>query len=690
MRAVLKKELKQFFHSMAGYVFLAIFLLLGGYYFTVGNLLSGNGDIRIFFSSIITIVMFLIPMLTMRSFSEERKMRTDQLLMASPISFFKIVIGKYLAVLTVFMAGMAVTLSYVVILAVFGQFDVMVVVGNYVGMLVAASAFIAIGLFLSALTENQVVAGVLSYSILMGLWLVGMVGGFMAKGPLRTVVGYLSLSNQFREFAMGIFSASSVVYYLSLTLLFLFLTTLLLEARRSGFHVMMAAAGGLAVGIAVLSNTGVEAGTRNWGWKIDMTADKLYQVTDTTKEVVRNLTVPVKITIFNTSEEFTPVLRELLDHYQLAGDKLTVQYKDPYENPALVDYYQQQGSPVTLNSIAIESESRMRVLETADLFDVDQEAGIVKSMTAEQQITSAVLSVTTDQKPEVQFVEGHNEEPSSSLISLFEQNNYLVTRKALSVQGIGPDTKLLVIAAPTRDFSAEEITLLDQFMAEGGRIMAFLPPSSGGLPELQEFLSEWGLGMTGQVVMEKDLYTDGNPLNIVPIYASHEINSYFSKDRVTPVLPSSQALEQVYQQKGKVSTQAVLYSSANSYGKTGDYQKTTQEEGDTAGPFPLALTSEKAVGGSDPARIFLSGSKSIYADDLLNSEAYANGAFLLQVMNWCTDTEASIQIPAKSMEAAPIHVMAYEAFLIGIILSAAVPLFLLGSGFVIYLKRRHL
>jgi len=401
--------------------------------------------------------------------------------------------------------------------------------------------------------------------------------------------------------------------------------------------------------------------------------------------------MPVKITVFNTREEFTPILREMLSRYQLAGNGVTVRYQDPYRNPSLVDYYRQQGSPVTLNSIVVESENRLKVLESQDLFSVDKEAGVVRNMTAEQQITSAILSVSSQEKPEVEFLEGHNEEPSASLLSLFEQNNYRVTRKSPAVQGIGKDTKLLVIAAPTRDYSKEETTLLDEFMAGGGRVMAFLPPASEGLPNLREFFEEWGLGITGDVVVEKQLYTDGNPLNVVPIYGSHEINSYFARDKVTPVLPTVQALEQVYQQRGKISTQTVLYSSANSRKMSGEYEKAAEDGSAAMGPFPLALTSARAADdGAGMARIFLIGCKNVYADDLMNSENYGNAAFLTQVINWCTDTEVSIHIPAKSMEAPPIRILSYQALLIGAVLTLLIPAVILTAGLAVYLRRRHL
>mgnify|MGYP003397210538 CR=1 FL=1 len=234
MRAVYKKELGQYFRSMIGYVYVTIFLFLSGYYFVVGNLLAGNGDIRNYFSSIITVVMFLLPMLTMRSFAEERKMRTEQLLMASPVSSAGIVIGKYLAVLSVFAFGLLFTLLYVLILMLFGQFDIWVILGNYVGMFVAASAFIAIGMLLSVLTENQMVAGVITYCTLLCLWLIGYAGTYLTSDFAKTLVSYLSLSNRFNEFAMGICSLSGMVYYSSIAGFFLFATTVLLEKRRMG------------------------------------------------------------------------------------------------------------------------------------------------------------------------------------------------------------------------------------------------------------------------------------------------------------------------------------------------------------------------------------------------------------------------------------------------------------------------
>ena len=232
MKAVYRKEIGQLFHSVIGYVYLGIFLLIGGGYFLLYNLMSANGDIRNFFSPMMSTVIFLLPILTMRTYAEERKMHTEQLLLSAPISSLSVALGKFFAVFTIFAVGLAFTLIYVLVLAMLGRFDLMMVLGNYVGMLVAASAFIAIGLFISTLTENQIIACIITYAVLLGLWLIGFAQSYLPNEFLKSLAGYLSVSNRFAEFSMGILDFSTIVYYLSITAFFLFVITVMTEKRR--------------------------------------------------------------------------------------------------------------------------------------------------------------------------------------------------------------------------------------------------------------------------------------------------------------------------------------------------------------------------------------------------------------------------------------------------------------------------
>jgi ABC-2 type transport system permease protein len=233
MIALYRKELRSTFTSWTGYVYLAVFSLISGFIFTTGNLLSQNGDIKSYFASICTVLVLLVPILTMRVFAEERKLRTLQLLFTMPLSLVDIVAGKFLATLTVFGIGLVPTLAYPVILASYGGVETAVVAGNYLGLLMLVSACIAIGLFVSALTENQLIAAVVTYALLLALWLLDTTGLESAAGTGVPHLAYLSLNRHFQAFTYGIFNPADIVFFASLTLLFLAFCVLTLDARKT-------------------------------------------------------------------------------------------------------------------------------------------------------------------------------------------------------------------------------------------------------------------------------------------------------------------------------------------------------------------------------------------------------------------------------------------------------------------------
>ena len=232
MGAVFFKEIRQYFRSMIGYIFLTVLTLICGFLFTTGNLLSQNGDIKTFFSSLFGILMFLIPMLTMRQFSEEQKLKTQQLLFTLPLSARSIVMGKFLATLCMIAIGLSSTLLYPVILAYFAAPQLMVSLGNYLSVLLMVSALIALGLYISTLTENQVVSGLLSYGIILILWLVDSLIPTISRPLLKQALSIFSLKSNYIELSYGIFNPAGILYFISLTVLFLLLTVVRLDSRR--------------------------------------------------------------------------------------------------------------------------------------------------------------------------------------------------------------------------------------------------------------------------------------------------------------------------------------------------------------------------------------------------------------------------------------------------------------------------
>lgn len=232
MAVIYRKELGQLFHSIIGYVFLAIFMVMSAGNFVLYNLLAANGDVRAFFSPFMSSVMFLLPVLTMRSYSEERKLKTEALLQSAPISCAAVVLGKFFAILTLFFIGLIWTGAYMAVLAAFGSLDALMLMGNYAGMLVSASAFISIGMLISFLTENQIIACIATYAILSALWLLGYAKAFIVWPWLGALISQISVSSRFFEFSIGIFDVSTIVYYLGVTVFFLFIITVLAERRR--------------------------------------------------------------------------------------------------------------------------------------------------------------------------------------------------------------------------------------------------------------------------------------------------------------------------------------------------------------------------------------------------------------------------------------------------------------------------
>ncbi len=233
MAAIYRKEMHQYFRSVIGYVFLAIFVLVNAFIFLMRNLLTFSGDITNYFKSVVILMMFLIPMLTMRSFAEERRQRTDVLLYTSPVSRTDIVLGKFFAAETVFLLGLAFTLVFPVVLAAGGSFQGWVTLGNYLGIVLLMSVFIAAGLFVSALTESQIVAAIITYVLIFALWYsYGLAASMHSQTAIR-IFNYFSLMNMFYEFTLGIFDPAAVLLDLCLVFIFLFLTYVV-TGRRKG------------------------------------------------------------------------------------------------------------------------------------------------------------------------------------------------------------------------------------------------------------------------------------------------------------------------------------------------------------------------------------------------------------------------------------------------------------------------
>lgn len=285
MGAIIRRELGNYFRTPLGYIIMGLFLLVTGLFFALMNLFGGSSDFTQFLQSIWIVYLFAVPLLTMRLLSEERNQQTDQLLFTSPIRLMDVVGGKFFAAFIVFLLTLVVIALYAVIVAVHGDLAFWETVGAYVGFILLGGCFISVGVFISALTENQVTAGFFTFFVLLLIWLLDAIkryvpqepgfgiafaivivvgigllvfmntrslifGGAIAlvgilavviailidtgmfEGFITDVLNWFSVLERFRDFALGVLKLDVVVFYLSFIAVFLYLTVRILEKRR--------------------------------------------------------------------------------------------------------------------------------------------------------------------------------------------------------------------------------------------------------------------------------------------------------------------------------------------------------------------------------------------------------------------------------------------------------------------------
>ncbi len=242
MKAIYKRELKAYFKTPLGYIFLAVFFLFSSLMFTLTNLMMQQTAMSSYFSNISMIFVFVIPILTMRLFSEERKSKTDQLLLTAPVRISEIVFGKFLAAATLLLIGVAASSLFIPVMELYGTPAIAESLIGYFGLFLMGLFFVALGMFMSSVTESQVIAAVSTLAIIFLVWLLGSVSlrfsevltgslAWLGKA-LDWLLGFISINNRFYDFTLGTLNLVPVFYFLSLAGLFIFLTIQVIERRR--------------------------------------------------------------------------------------------------------------------------------------------------------------------------------------------------------------------------------------------------------------------------------------------------------------------------------------------------------------------------------------------------------------------------------------------------------------------------
>ena len=721
MRAIYKRELRSYLTSMTGYIFMAVLLAVAGLYYTANCLVGGYPVFGVILSSIYFVLLIVVPVLTMRSMAEEKKQKTDQLLLTAPVSIWQIVAGKYLAMLTVFLIPMLALCLYPLILLQFGSVSLPMAYASIFGYTLFGAACLAIGLFLSALTESQVIAAVLTFGVLFFLNMSsGIANVIGAEGILADILSAVCIYEPFINFVQGIFDLTGVVYYVTVVLLFLFFTVQLLHKKHGSYRAGMSA---IACAAVVLVNL-IAANLPSQYLKYDVSEQKLFTTGEQTAEILEALDEDVTLYLIAQQGSEDTTLLELLERYEGLSEHITVETRDPVLYPNFVSQYTDEN--LSENSVIVVGQERSRAVDFYDIYgysvDYSTYSSSLDSFDGEGQITSAIDYVTAEEIPVLYTLEGHDEASLSATLtaSIEKENIEIRSLSLLTSEAVPEDARILLIYGPLSDISAEEKEKITAYLDRGGQVIYLLGYTDQETPNLDALLAEYGISLTDGLVMEgsSDHYLPNYPYYLLPDINYSDYTADVSSRYV--LLPFSQGMteagSEAEETDDSLTYESLLTTSAEAYSKTNlESENMEMEEGDIAGPFDLGVVATKTVsqkegteeetdatedadtaedadaaesGEENEAKLIVFASETLLDEQVDAMVSGGNSTLFLNVLSQLADHESTVSIGAKSLAVSWLTVTAGSAIFWGLITVLVLPLFLLCLGGVIWFQRR--
>ena len=539
MLAIYKKEIRSYFNTLLGWVFVAFNLFFAGWYFRYYGLMQGYPYISYVISGIIFMFICSVPILTMRTFAEETRQKTDQLLYTSPVPVWKIVLGKYLALASLLMALVIVIGIFPMVLGFYGNVPTGENIVSLFGFTLFGLACLAIGVLISSITESQIIAAVFTFFMLMiNVMLSGICNLISPVGNAFTrILSTFDLYSYLNYTFYGEFYLPALLYYISLIVICLYLTGFFICKKRwsvssHGVKKALSTYLGmiLVLVVAVTINVLVNMLPQRY-MVVDFTANKSYSLTKKTVNELEKIDKNIELIVISDSELTDNYLKTTIESMDELSEHISVRYVSLAQQPTFyLDYTDVVPSE---GSVIVVGDERNKVVDYYDMYEKEYEYEFnvatgenipvsyrVTGYDGEGKLLSAIDYVANGKNTKAYNVVGHGEyAPEQELLERFEKANIdLADLNLLDADAIPDDCECLLILGPLVDITGDEKTMIKDYLEKGGHA-AFVVTFADGdrLPNYYSLLEPYNIKVDNGVVCETNqAYYYDLPYDLLP------------------------------------------------------------------------------------------------------------------------------------------------------------------------------
>ena len=452
------------------------------------------------------------------------------------------------------------------------------------------------------------------------------------------------------------------------------------------------------IAIVVLVNLFVSLLVEKFPIKLDMTSEKIYEISEQTKEMLAEYDVPVEVFFvagngYETSYRDLGNLAEVLEKYAQYGPSIKYTNVDAQRNPTFGTKYTENGKTISVGSVILDAGERYKVYSHTDFYN--QNATVMK---VEQVMNSGLKFLASKEVYTACYIKGHGESQQDGLRNKLISENYNVSDVNLATEEIPGDAKLIIISTPTVDYTTAELAKLDAFFKNAGKAIVTFDFQSKGLTNLYEYLKGWGIAVNDDVAVETSqnhmIGMYGQLIALAGEYADSDITkNLMSVGRPVANQPYSKSLEMLFESNNGITTTALVTTSDKAYSTT-DLEKLENVSGDTGKLVLSAIAVKEGATPAETAAIFVSGNDALWfaqEDEVSGQLGFANYDFAMNILSYLQGSYEDFSITPKYLTFGDrLSVNQVQAFVIGGIFALVLPLAILIYGVIVWFRRRHL